>query len=447
MRERAVTIRRARREALSLTGRLLALPPAKQAWVVKRLSKADLEALDLDWIAMARPGQMWPDPAAAMWMMLAGRGYGKTRAGSEWVRHVAETVIDARIALVGATEADVRKVMIEGASGLMTLAEPMFRPTYYPSRGELKWSATGAVATVYSAEAANSLRGPEHHAAWGDEFAKWTRGEEALANLRMGLRLGDAPKLLLTTTPKPSRMLAGLITDPAMTVTRGSTFDNDVLPQSFLDAMHRDYGGTRRGRQELDGEYLEDVEGALFVRGWFEAGRVRQPPCALTRTVIGVDPEAGGGAECGIAVTAKGADGRAYVLEDASMAPRSPADWARAVRAAHDRYAADRIVVEINMGGAMVAEVLEAGGARLPLKTVTATASKARRAEPVSSLYERGLVAHVGVFPELEDQLAGFTMGGGYEGGGSPDRADALVWALTELMLGAKTAGPKVRVL
>lgn len=424
--------------------------------VLRRLSAADHEALVADWRSWARTSQLWPQgesgDAAAIWLMLAGRGFGKTRAGAEWVREIAETVPGARIALVGATIDEVRRVMVEGSSGLQAIGAPAFRPTFYPARRLLKWDATGAVAILYSAEVPDGLRGPEHHAAWGDEFAKWARPEETLANLRMGLRLGAAPKLLLTTTPKPSRLLTKLIEDPAVVVTRGSTFDNRALPAAFTAAMQRDYGGTRRGRQELDGELLSDLEGALWRRDLLERARVTAVPVDLRRTVVGVDPPAGGesadAALCGIVVVGLGMDDRGYVLADASVGGVSPEGWARAVADASAAYEADKVIAEVNNGGDMVTSVLRGVARGLPVKAVRASRGKVARAEPVSALYDTDRIRHVGAFPELEDELCGLIAGGRYAGpGASPDRADALVWALTELMLGETARVPGVRTL
>ncbi|MBV7255217.1 DNA-packaging protein [Pacificimonas sp. WHA3] len=437
--------------------RLKALNVIEALQLVRMLRPEVRDHLLTSWPSWARRGQLWPDEVKTIWLMLAGRGFGKTRAGAEWVRNVAETVFGARIALVGATAADVRSVMIEGASGLMALGDPRFRPTFYPSRGELKWSQTGAVAKVYTAEAPDGLRGPEHHAAWGDEFAKWAQPEETLANLRMGLRLGDEPRLLLTTTPKPSRLLAALVEDPAVVITRGSTFENHALPDGFIAAMQRDYGGTQRGRQELEGELLSEQEGALWTRAMLEALRVRQGSAELRRVVVGVDPPAGGAgpeaAMCGIVVVglaSAGRDGRdrAYVLADMSIGGQSPEGWARQVVLAAERWAADRVIAEVNNGGDMVTAVLRGVAPHLPVRPVRASRGKVARAEPVAALYEAGQVHHVGAMPELEDQMCGLLMGGDYAGpGGSPDRADALVWALTELMLGAKSGVPKVHAL
>ncbi|MHB9880079.1 DNA-packaging protein [Pacificimonas sp. ICDLI1SI03] len=437
--------------------RLKALPEEAKFRVVARLQEDRDRQTYHEWSTWTRERQNWPGSDPDVWLMLAGRGFGKTRAGAEWIRSVALRTHGARIALIGANASDVRNIMVEGASGLMALGDPRWRPTFYPSRGELRWSQTGAVATVYSAEVPDSLRGPEHHAAWGDELAKWARPEETLTNLRMGLRLGKRPKLLLTTTPKPSRLLASLLEDPAVAVTRGSTFENHALPPAFLSAMQRDFAGTRRGRQELDGELLSELEGALWTRGMLESLRVQKAPGLLRRVVVGVDPPAGGNgpdaALCGIVVAGLGPVGRngediAYVLADASLGGQSPEGWARAVALAARDWDADRVIAEVNNGGDMVEAVLKGVASGLPVRSVRASRCKVARAEPVAALYEAGRVRHVGTMPQLEDELCGLLAGGDYAGPGkSPDRADALVWALTELMLGKAERRPQVRAI
>ncbi|MEE4350425.1 MAG: terminase family protein [Pacificimonas sp.] len=400
------------------------------------------------WALRARGRQVWPEGDAHIWLMLAGRGFGKTRAGAEWVRTIAETVVDARIALVAATLDEARRVMVEGESGLLNIGDPEFRPRYYPARRLLKWPATGACAILYSAETPDGLRGPEHHAAWGDELAKWGEGEAALANLRMGLRLGTRPRLLLTTTPKPVPVLKALLGDPEVAVTRGSTRENLALPDSFQRQMQRAYGGTRLGRQELDGELIEDLPGGLWTRAGLERCRVRAAPEDLARVVVGVDPPAGGpDGVCGIVAAGLAADGRAYVLGDRSVAATSDR-WARVVAETAEAFAADRVVAEKNNGGDMVRTVLRAGGLGLEPKLVHASRGKAARAEPVAGYYDAGRVHHVGALPDLEDQLCGLICGGGYEGPGvSPDRADALVWALTELLIKEHGGVPRVRMV
>nr|WP_235524144.1 terminase family protein [Sphingomonas sp. Leaf33] len=389
----------------------------------------------------ALESQKWPGGDWRIWLILAGRGFGKTRAGSEWLSKMAREMPKGRFALVGGTAEDVRRVMIEGAAGLLAVARDDEPIVWHKHAGEVAF-ASGARAFVYSAAAPESLRGPEHHLAWCDELAKWRHGtaKDTWDNLQMGLRLGDTPRVLVTTTPKPGLLLAAIEreADASQSVTRGKTRDNPHLPASFVAAMLAEYGGTRLGRQELDGELIDTVEGALWSRGRLEACRVKRRRVRVARVVVGVDPPAGSqGDACGIVAVALGADGIGYVLEDASVAGASPEGWARAVAGCALRHKADRVVAEKNQGGDMVKSVLLAADMRLPLKLVHASRGKVARAEPVALLYDRGRMRHVGPFPALEDELCGLLAGGAYEGPGrSPDRADALVWAVTELMLG-----------
>ncbi len=399
-------------------------------------------------------GAAGADRAAAaldhMGDILAGRGFGKTRAGAEYARGWAERDGSARIALVGATLGDARATMVEGESGLLAVAPPGRRPRYEPSRRRLLWP-NGAQAFLYSAEEPDLLRGPQHHFAWGDEICKWGQGQATWDNLRLGLRLGEQPRAVVTTTPRPIRLLKDMLASPGTVVTRGTTRDNVLnLPGAFLQAVEAAYAGTVYGRQELGGELIEDVTGALWHRAGLEAGRVVAAP-AMTRVVVAVDPPAGASATsdaCGIVVVGLGSDGRAYVLADRSVQGLSPEGWARAVVGAAGDYAADRVVAEVNNGGAMVESVLRGVCAGLPVRSVRASHGKVARAEPVAALYEAGRVSHVGSLPALEDELCGMVVGGAYAGPGrSPDRADALVWALSELMLGGTAARPGMRML
>lgn len=358
-----------------------------------------------------------------------------------------------RIALVAATLAEARAVMVEGESGLLAIAPPGEEPVFEPALRRLVWP-NGSVAHLYSADAPEQLRGSQHHFAWCDEAAKWRNAETVWANLEMGLRLGPRPRVLVTTTPRPVPLVRRLLADPQVAVTRGATWDNSAnLPRSFLDAMTATYGGTRLGRQELEGEMVEAVEGALWSPELIERNRVEAaslPASPYARVVVAVDPPVTGGPEadaCGIIVAALGADGHGYVLADRSVQGASPDGWARAVAAAASDFEAERIVAEANNGGDLVALVLRSAGCPAPIKLVRASRGKAARAEPVAALYEQGRVHHIGGLPKLEDELCGLLPGGGYVGPGrSPDRADALVWALTELML-ATSAVPRVRAI
>ncbi len=412
--------------------------PATQAATLAILSPEQRRELLHRWERWAHPGQLPTAEGWRIWLILAGRGFGKTRAASEWVSEFARSHPKARIALVGATLDDVHRVMVGGEGGLQASAHDE-EPTLW--KGGVLHFASGAKAFAYSAEAPEKLRGPEHHAGWCDEIAKWRLGDAAWDNLMMGMRLGTHPQLVVTTTPKPSALLRRVRTLPGVHETHGRTVDNPHLPASFVEAMAAQYAGTRLGRQELDGELLEDVQGALWTRGLIERCRVAATP-ELVRVVVGVDPPASAeGDACGIVAAGLGEDGRGYVLEDASASGLTPNGWARAVAACAARHDADRVVAEANQGGAMVETVLRTAEAALPVRLVHASRGKSARAEPIAALYERGRIAHAGAFPALEDELCGLVTGGGYEGPGrSPDRADALVWAMDELMLGRRGA-------
>lgn len=398
-------------------------------------------ALLTDWAWWRRADQQPPAGDWHVWMLLAGRGFGKTRTGAEWVRAFAEATPGARIALVAASLHEARQVMVEGESGLLAIAPDAQRPDYESSLRRLTWP-NGAVATLYSAAEPDSLRGPEHEAAWCDEIAKWPQGEAAWDNLMLTMRIGTQPQVVATTTPRGVPLVRRLIKEPGVAVTRGATASNRLnLSPRWQATMAAIYGGTRLGRQELDGELLEDVEGALWTHALIERCRVDADSVGkLVRVVIGVDPPASArGDACGIVVAALLRDDRLAVLEDASVARAAPGVWAQAVAAATARWGAERVVAESNMGGDMVAETLAQADAWLPVRAVHASVGKARRAEPVALAYERGRVVHAGAFAALEDQLCGLQIGGGYAGPGrSPDRADACVWALAALLDGLR---------
>lgn len=410
----------------------LATSPDRAA-LLQRVS--DWQALLYDWRFWADPRQMPPPGDWRVWLMLAGRGFGKTRAGAEWVRGLAEANGNARIALVGATMGDVRRVMIEGESGILAISPTATRPKWQPSLGRLEWRS-GALAYCYSGENPDALRGPQHSHAWCDELAKWAFPQASWDMLMMGLRVGQQPRTLVTTTPRPMALLRALRDAGDCVTVTGRTVDNRLLSPAFLGAMTADYGGTRLGRQELDGELIEDLAGALWTRHLLEQCRVRTAP-PVARVVVAVDPSASvGGDACGIVAVAQGVDGLGYVVEDASIGGVGPEGWARAVAACAARHGADRVVAEANNGGAMVKSVLMAADAAMPVRLVHAAHGKVARAEPVAALYESGRVRHVGAFPVLEDEMCGLITGGGYEGPGrSPDRADALIWGLNELLL------------
>jgi phage terminase large subunit-like protein len=433
----------------SLAETLLALEPGERRAELQRLSERQKAALKRHWRLWAHDGQVAPADGWHTWLVMAGRGFGKTRAGAEWVREIAEADGSARIALVAGSLGEARRVMIEGESGLLAIAPPKKRPDFEPSKRLLTWP-NGARATLYSAVDPESLRGPQHSHAWCDEIGKWDqaggRASSTWDNLLLGLRLGRLPRAVATTTPRAVPLVKRLLSQTDTLVTRGATTDNaDHLPAGFLRSMRAEFGRSLLARQELDGELIEDIEGALWNRALLEQCREDAAGAEMARVVVGVDPPASAeGDECGIVVCGLGTDAIARVLADCSVRMPSPERWARAVAEAARAWDADRVVAEANQGGDMVKSVLRAAHHALPLKLVHASKGKAARAEPVAALYEAGRVRHCGMFAGLEDQLCGLMAGGGYEGPGrSPDRADALVWALTELMLG-KIGRPRV---
>ena len=385
------------------------------------------------------------------WLFLGGRGAGKTLAGAAWLAGRAREV--GRLALVGPTYADVREVMIEGPSGLRGLGSafgpPGGPPRYEPSRRRLVWP-NGAVGFCFTAEDPDGLRGPQFHAAWADELCAWARPAETLAQLRLGLRLGKEPKLAISTTPRPSAVLRELMGEPGLVTTRGSALENgEHLAPGFVEGLRALYGGTRLERQEIDGEVLEALEGAVFRSAELERARAawgEGVPERFDALVVAVDPPAGlNGAACGV-VTAARSGGRAWVLRDDTVAGLSPLSWAQRAASAAEiaaRCGPVEVVAEANQGGEMVRTVLKTAGVSAPVRLVHASAGKAARAEPVALLYEQNRVAHAPGLRELEDQM--LLLGAGAERGrASPDRADALVWALTALVLDRRD-GPRVR--
>ena len=428
--------------------KLAAMPPEEQRARLARLTPEEILMLDTAFEAWAHEGQLPPgDEGWRTWLMMAGRGFGNTRAGAEWVYELAWSR-PVRIALVGATIDEARRVMVEGASGLLSIARRWrHKVKWEPSKGELTWQR-GSVATLYSGDNADGLRGPEHAFAWCDELAKWRQADAAWDNLQMGLRAGIRPRALVTTTPRPIGLLERIRGQPRTVQTGGRTKDNVSLPRSFVDVMMETYSGTRLGRQELDGELIVDVEGALWPRELIDRARAGVPE-HLDRVVVGVDPPAGVGEgcdACGIVVAGR-SEGRLYVLADESVQGLRPEGWASRVATAAARWGASLVVAEANNGGAMVASVLKAAEAELKVKLVHASRGKVARAEPIALKFETGRAVLAGHFPELEAELAGLVAGGGYEGPGrSPDRADAMVWALTE-MSETRSGLPRVRRL
>lgn len=379
-------------------------------------------------------------------MIDAGRGFGKTRAGAEWVREqVAEG--KQRIALIGETWKDLVEVMVHGDSGIASVFPPHQKPKILTTPNVQITFHTGAIALGYNATQPGQLRGPQFDAAWCDELAKWRYARETWDMLQFGLRLGDRPRALVTTTPRPIPVLREIMADPTTVTTRGSTFDNAAnLAASFLQRIRDRYEGTRLGRQELYAEMLDDLPGALWTRAMFDEHRKKERP-ALRRVVVAVDPSGTGGVDddgdaIGIVVAGLGIDGRGYVLADRTC-KLPPNGWARRAVEAYHEFKADRLVAERNFGGAMVEHTIRTVDPGVSYKEVTASRGKVVRAEPIAALYEQGRISHVGGLPDLEDQLCQIGPDG-FIGEGSPDRADALVWALTELMLGGS---PKFIVL
>ena len=455
-------------EAIAVLLDLLALPPEQRRKVAARLPEPARRAILEEWWWQAHGGQEEPASAAngelwRIWAIVAARGFGKTRAGAEWAWARAREDRDARIALVAASLDEVARVMVEGESGLLALARSDERPRWIAGRGLLLFPS-GAEAHAFSAERPEKLRGPQHHFAWCDELAKWPHADATWNNLMLGLRLGTRPRTIVTTTPKPMPLLRRILALDRCVSTHGRTADNLHLPADFIEAMDALFAGTRLARQELEGLLLDEHEGALWTRELLEKARgvgdwglgtgdsdsplpVPSPQSPrLTRTVVGVDPPAStGGNSCGIVVCGMDADGVAWVLADLTAHSLSPEAWARRVAEAAAQYGASRIVAEKNQGGDMIASVLRAADADLPVRLVPATRSKAARAEPIALRFETGRARLAGSFPELEDQLCALTWAG-YQGTGSPDRADAMVWAMTELFEKERGA-PRVRGL
>lgn len=424
--------------------------------LARELQPHELDALgSYYWEGWARDAQLPPGEIWRTWLISAGRGFGKTRAGAEWVRDIARHDGSARIALVGASLTEVRNVMVEGDSGVLAASPGALAPQFEPSLRKLTWE-NGAIAWLYSAAEPESLRGPQHSHAWCDEIGKWENaGDRAMAawnNLQLTMRLRENPRVLATTTPRRTALMQRLLTEVEegrVVLATGHTTDNrSVLPPDYFAAMIEQFEASSFGRQELHGEMVDQVEGALWTRALLDRCRISGAVPMAKRIVVAVDPPASsGGDACGIVVAMLGVDDVAYVRADCSVENASPERWARAVAQAAQGWQADRVVAEKNQGGEMVASVLRAADITLPVKLVHASRGKVARAEPVAALYEAGRVRHCGMFAELEDQLCGLMAGGDYEGPGrSPDRADALVWALSELMLG-NSGNPAIRSL
>lgn len=425
---------------------LASLPPLEREKFLNSLTKEELSELNYDWKFWARPNQLEPEGDWNTWVVLAGRGFGKTRIGSEWIRQnvCGPSPLSGgrykRIALIAETAADARDVIVEGESGILGCHPKDFRPLYIKTNRKLEWP-NGAVAYLYNATEPDQLRGPQHDLAWADELAKFQYMQETWDQAQLGLRLGDHPKMLVTTTPRPLPLIKKLIVANKTFVTRGKTFDNaGNLAPSFIAQIEERYGGTRLGRQELDGEILGDIPGALWQRSSIDDHRLKEAPEDLVSVLVAVDPAASsneGSDENGIVVVGLGRDedgyARGYVLEDASL-KGTPEEWAKRAVQMFRKWGADKIIAEKNNGGEMVETVIRTADRSVPVKLVHASRGKIIRAEPISALYEQGRVHHCGRFDLLEDQMCLFSVDN-IRGGsiGSPDRVDALVWGLTEI--------------
>ncbi len=445
-----------RHDGKSLSDLLCGLDKETVAAFLEDLSPNAL--LSLPWLfdIWALDHQRPPAGDWRTWVILGGRGAGKTRAGAEWVRAAVEGATPEapgrlrRIALLGETIEQAREVMVFGESGILACSPPDRRPEWQATRKRLVW-ANGAVAEVYSASNPESLRGPQFDGAWSDEMAKWKQGQDAWDMLQFGLRLGARPQQVVTTTPRSVTLLRKLLAEESTVQTSAPTEANAAhLAESFLEYVTAKYAGSRLGRQELQGEILSDVEGALWRMEALDNARCAVPD--LDRIVVAVDPPVTGHAgsdECGIVVAgvvAKGPpqDWRAYVLEDASLRG-SPQVWAEKALEKMAEYGADRLVAEVNQGGDLVETLVRSIDPLVAYRGVRASRGKAARAEPVAALYEQGRVAHCGAFATLEDQMCAMTMNG-FTGKGSPDRLDALVWALSDLMIAPAAAYQRPRV-
>ena len=443
--------------SLPLEARKAKLAAAIQAGTLDdEEAQAALYAWDIFW---ARANQLPPAGDWATWLLLAGRGFGKTRTIVEWARAQAALGIGPG-AIVARTAADVRDVLIEGPAGLMACSPPWFRPTYEPSKRRLTWP-NGVVAITFSAEQPDQLRGPQHAWAICDELAAWQHLADAWSNLQLGLRLGASPRAVVATTPRPVAGLRELLREPDTVATRGATFDNAVnLAAKALDYFRRRYEGTRLGRQELAGELLDDLPGALWTRAMCEEARRRGEPWSslagparelFRRIVVAVDPSGSNGADKGddqgivVAGEIAGTAGRPeYVILQDLTGQRSPLEWARVAAQACQDWGADRIIAEGNYGGEMVRATLAQAAPNAPVKLLHASQGKRQRAEPIAALYEQQRVHHARSFPALEDEFCQFTTSG-YQGGASPNRADAAIWALTELA--HPHIAPRIRAL
>ena len=412
---------------------------------VQNLTKEQAIKKLFDWRSElnARPNQIAPDGNWTTWLILAGRGFGKTRTGAEWIRERVESGMSKRIALIGKTPADVRDVMIEGESGLLNISPPYNMPTYEPSKRRLTWD-NGAIAQTFSSYEPDQLRGSQFDTAWADEMASWEYPEETWDNLMFALRLGEKPQVCVTTTPRPLQLLINLRDAKTTVLTKGTSYDNrENLNQQFFDSILSKYKNTRLGMQEIYAEILEESDNAMWKREWLDEGRLQEAPQELERVVVAIDPAVTSkktSDETGIIVAGKDSEGKFYVLNDSS-ARYTPSAWSEKAIMLYNQYECDKIIAEVNNGGQLVEHTLRTQSENVPYKSVHASRGKRTRAEPIASLYEQNKVHHIGNFERLENQLCNWEANSGDP---SPDRLDALVWALTEL---SGSGNPSIRWL
>ena len=412
---------------------------------VQNLTKEQAIKKLFDWRSElnARPNQIAPDGNWTTWLILAGRGFGKTRTGAEWIRERVESGLSKRIALIGKTPADVRDVMIEGESGLINISPPYNMPNYEPSKRRLTWD-NGAIAQTFSSYEPDQLRGSQFDTAWADEMASWEYPEETWDNLMFALRLGEKPQVCVTTTPRPLQLLINLRDAKTTVLTKGTSYDNrENLNQQFFDSILSKYKNTRLGMQEIYAEILEESDNAMWKREWLDEGRLQEAPQELERVVVAIDPAVTSkktSDETGIIVAGKDSEGKFYVLNDSS-ARYTPSAWSEKAIMLFNQYQCDKIIAEVNNGGQLVEHTLRTQSENVPYKSVHASRGKRTRAEPIASLYEQGKVHHVGNLERLENQLCNWEANSGDP---SPDRLDALVWALSEL---SGSGNPSIRWL
>lgn len=410
------------------------LNPEERQRYTAELPEKEAEQFWHSWEVWARDNQLAPPGDWTGWLLLAGRGFGKTRTAGEWIRQIVATGNYGRIGIVARTAADLRDVVVDGESGILSIYPKSERPNYEPSKRRVTF-ANGAIASLYSAEEPDTLRGPQHHAMWFDELAAYQYQDDVFDQAMFGLRLGKHPRWAATTTPRPTKLIKRLVEDKTVAVTRGNTYDNaDNLAPTFISTILARYEGTRLGRQEINGEILDDNPNSLWSRADIDNNRVAFAP-TLARICVAVDPAVSTNAtsnNTGIVAVGMGMDGDFYVLSDDTLSAAKPTEWGQQVVAVYSKYHANMIVGEVNQGGDLVeSNVRACGGEYVPFEAVRASKGKATRAEPVSSLYEQGRVHHVGTLPELEDELCGWDPTLNET---SPDRLDALVWGMTWLM-------------